>query len=169
MIQKALRVSYACFMLTVTLAGSSALADHEVIYRWLDPADGGTHFSETPPRNGPYDAIAIEHAAPVDLEVQRRLADVRQHTNEQIDARRQLREMARRDAELAAARAVDCSRARDRETQLESLPGRRMLVIDPDGNAQRMTEPERQETLAAVRAQVSTLCSTGGQNQSQRQ
>lgn len=131
------------------------------VYRWFDPVDNDVHYSEIAPQNLPYEMIAIANAPPVDLDVQRRLAEMDQHTDERIEARKQRREEVRLAAAAAAARKVDCARVRDWQARLESRPGPKILAIDAEGNARRMTEAERQEKLAAVRQQISTLCTTG--------
>lgn len=146
------------WLVTVLVVPLTALADHVVVYRWSDPVDGDVHYSATAPEDQSFDRIAIEHAPPTDIELQQRLAAMDEQTDRRIDARKQRREAARLDAALAAARQQDCTRLQERQTTLESRPGRRFLIVDAEGNPRRMTEDERQERLTAGRKLIGERC-----------
>ena len=148
------------WLLTVLAVPLTALADHVVVYRWSDPMDGDVHYSATAPEDQSFDRIAIEHAPPTDTELQQRLAEMDEQTDRRIDARKQRREAARLDAALAAARQQDCTRLQERQTTLESRPGRRFLIVDAEGTPRRMTEDERQEKLTALRQQIAERCTS---------
>ena len=145
-------------LLVVLAVPATSLADHVFVYRWSDPLDGDVHYSAMAPEDQPFDIIVIEHAPPADVNLQRRLAEMDEHTDQRIDERKQRREAARLDAALAAARQQDCVRLRDRQVTLESRPGRRFLIVDADGSPRRMTEDERQDKLAAGRQQIAERC-----------
>ena len=152
-------------LLVVLAVPLTALADHVLVYRWSDPVDGDVHYSATAPENQPFDTIAIEHAPATDLGLQRRLAEMDEHTDQRIDARKQRREAKRLDAALAAARQQNCVRLRNQQVTLESRPGRRFLIVDADGNPRRMTEDERQKKLTTGRQQLAEQCANNESRQ----
>ena len=145
-------------LLVVLAVPVTSLADHAFVYRWSDQSDGDVHYSATAPDDQPFDIIVIEHVPPADVNLQRRLAEMDEHTDQRIDARKQRRETKRLNAALAAARQQDCVGLRGRQATLESRPGRRFLVVDADGNPRRMTEDERQDKLATGRQQIAERC-----------
>ena len=140
------------------LMATTASAEHVYIYRWVDPADGDVHYAERPPPHDAYDLIATEGPPPPDAAAeQRRRAIEAQAEQGLIDERRQ-RAQRRQQAAEAAARRDECERLREWQAKLESRPGSRLLVIESEDAARRMTEGERQERLAETRERIGAVC-----------
>jgi len=136
-----------------------SVAESVFVYRWIDPVNSDVHYSEVAPNNVRYEMISIAIKSPsVDPEAQRRSAEMERYTDQRIETRTRRREAEKLAVAAASARKVDCTHALDWKARLKSRPGPKMLVIDAEGNARRMTEAERQKRLAAVRQQVSLLC-----------
>lgn len=116
------------------------------VYRWFDPADNDVHYLEIAPQNLPYEMIAIANEPPVDLDVQRRLAEMDQHADERIEARNRRREAARLEQQQLRPRAKWTTRAFPTgEPDSKIGQALKMLVIGAEGTARRMTEAERQD------------------------
>lgn len=139
-------------------ASTSAFSEHVFVYRWIDPVDGDVHYAATAPDGAAYDMVAIQRAPPVDTQRQRELQIIDEQVNERIDARKQQRAKQRYDAAARVARQKSCTRLRDWLQKLESRPGPRLLLVDSDGNARRMTEDERQAKLADAQQRIKAEC-----------
>lgn len=105
------------------------------------------------------------HRPPVDTQRQRELQILDEQINERIEKRKQQREQRRYDAAARVARKKSCTHLRDWITKLESRPGPRILLLDADGNARRLTEDERQAQLADARQQIRAECVATRQGQ----
>ncbi len=146
-------------------ANTSAFSEHVYVYRWTDPVDGDVHYAATAPDDVAYDMLAIQHAPPVDKERQRSLQSIDEQVHERIEARKQQRAQQRYDAAAKVARKESCTRLREWLTKLESRPGPKLLLVNADGSARRMTEDERQARLTDARQRIKAECdaTTNGQ------
>ena len=143
----------------LVLAGSSAAAGHVYIYRWVDAVDGDVHYAEHPPGQADYDLVAIDSPPPPDAEAIQRLRDIEAQADQGlIEQRRRRAEARRRRATDAALRRNECERLKEWLSRLESRPGSRLLVIESENSARRMTESERQERLAETRERIGEVC-----------
>lgn len=139
-------------------ANTSAFSEHVYVYRWTDPVDGDVHYAATAPDGVAYDMLAIQHAPPFDKERQRKFQSIEEQVNVRIEARKQQRAQQRYDAAAKVARKESCTRLRDWLTKLESRPGPKLLLVDADGGARRMTEDERQARLTDARQRIKAGC-----------
>lgn len=142
----------------LTGASTSAFSEHEFVYRWTGPVDGDVHYAVTAPDDVAYDMHAIRHASPVDTQRQRELQIIDEQVNERTEARKQQRAKRRYDAATRVAREKSCTRLRVWLEKRESRPGPRILLVDDNGNARRMTEDERQAKLADAQQRLEAEC-----------
>ncbi|MEQ8913161.1 MAG: DUF4124 domain-containing protein [Pseudomonadales bacterium] len=149
------------FAALLSLAAAYAVAEHVYIYRWVDPVDGDVHYAEHPPAQADYDLVATEGPPPPDAEAERRHRDIEAQAEQGLIEQRRRRAEARRRATDAAVRRNECERLREWLSRLESRPGSRLLVIESENSARRMTESERQERLAETRERIGEVCEGG--------
>lgn len=136
----------------------SAQAAHVFVYRWVDPENQQVHYSDNIPPDTGYEMVAVENPPPRDPDAERRLETIDAETNRWASAQiRELR-LQEQDAADAAARGLDCARARSWLEKLNLRPGPRLRLMESDGTARRMTEDERQDRIADVEQSISTLC-----------
>lgn len=140
------------------LMATTASAEHVYIYRWVDPVDGDVHYAEHPPPHEPYDLVATESPPPPDAEAEQRHQAIEAQAEQGLIEERRRRDQRRQHAAEAAAERGECERLREWQARLESRPGSRLLVIESERAARRMTEGERQERLAETRERIGAVC-----------
>lgn len=127
------------------------------VYKWVDE-DGRTRYTDTPPADRRAETLRPLSPPAEDPDAERRRGLLRQRLKEAEDQRhRQTLEQKQR-AEEQAARTEDCGRTRDRLELLQSRPGPRLLIKDPDGTMRRYTEEERQSAMTETEARIAEYC-----------
>jgi len=147
----------ALSVLLLLIAGTAS-GEHVYIYRWVDPVDGDVHYGERPPAHDAYDLLATESPPPPDTAAEQRRQAIEAQAAQGLIEERRRRAQRRQQAAEAAARRDECERLREWQARLESRPGSRLLVIESENTARRMTESERQQRLAAVRERIVAAC-----------
>lgn len=122
-------------------------------YRWVD-AKGGVHFTQIPPRSGPYTIIGGA-PPPAASPNQDSLNESLEQSLE--DAPKQAAEAERLAQELAQ-RQERCRQAIERLAYLEAQTPRRMATTSAEGEVVRDSDAQFQERLAAQRGQMKDNC-----------
>ncbi len=130
---------------------------HGAVYKWQDK-QGVTHFSDAPPASGQYESIEQPRLSPADPGAERQLNELLQSQKQGEEDQLKKEQKQKKTAEEEAARAETCHRARERLAVLESRPGSRIKITDPDGTQRRLTEEEYQSSLAEVRKRIADSC-----------
>lgn len=131
--------------------GPATAEDDGTIYRWVD-RQGQVHFSDHPPDDLPAQAIQPAPPAPTGDDSAQRIKEFVDRSEAEAAAK-QAEEQARRKAEeAAAARQQACEQARRSRARMGDRP--RVLLINPDGSARRLTEEERQARLAELERMI---------------
>lgn len=140
------------------VAPASALAGHVYVYRWVDPVDNEIHYSDTAPDSSPSDMVAIDPAPPYDASLHNRLSKMADQAREFVDEQKHERAARRLALALEQARKQSCQQQQQWLAQLESRPGPKLIVVDANGVAQRMTESDRQAKMVQARQQIAQTC-----------
>jgi hypothetical protein len=130
----------------------------EQVYRWVD-ADGGVHYSATPPPGQPAEEETLRVQSPSTVPAASTpMSD--EAAGEQGDAAAPAAdEEARRiaaEARIAAQRQRNCQAARDIIGHLSEGPARRYL--QPDGTYIRYDDAQRESRIASARAAEAENC-----------
>lgn len=135
-----------------------AQAAHVFVYRWVDPENQQVHYSDNIPADTRYEMVAVEHPPPRDPEAERHLEALDAEATRWASVQLRQLQAQQQDAADAAARGLDCARARSWLERLNLRPGPRLRLMQSDGTAHRMTEGERQDRIAEVEQSIGTLC-----------
>ena len=152
------RALVAASVVAGLLGATSVNAGHVLIYRWVDPADQQVRFSDHAPTNVEAEVVVIQEPPPADPDAIARLQAIDAQADRMAREQHKRLMAAQRDAAQAAARGLDCSRARNWLAELNRRPGPRLRLIEVDGTARRMTEEERQARIADVASQIGDFC-----------
>lgn len=138
-------------LLLAVIGCASAQAE---IYKWTD-SKGGVHYSEQPPAAGvKFEKISPRYGAPATPAAAQPKSDP-QNDQKQAELDKQKQDIQRKE-EVARIRMQNCEVAQRRLIEFESRP--RILVTNPDGTAQRLTEEERQAKIADAQNLISKYC-----------
>jgi len=143
-------------LIAVTVLLSAPLV-HGAVYKWQDE-QGITHFSDAPPAGGRVEIVPQPRLPPADPEAERRLEELLQSQKQEEEARQKKKREKMKAAAEQAARMETCRRAKKRLVVLESRPGSRIKITEPDGTLRRLTEEERQTRLVVVQKQIADSC-----------
>jgi len=130
---------------------------HGAIYKWQDE-QGITHFSDAPPADGRFEIVPQPRLPPADPEAARRLEELLQSQKQAEEDQQMKKQEKMKAVEQQAALAETCRRAKERLAVLESRPGSRIKITEPDGTQRRLTEEERQTRLAEAQKQIADSC-----------
>ncbi len=126
-------------------------------YKWVD-SKGRVHFSDTPPAEENFEAIAQPRLPAPDKDAQQRLKNLLQSQEAARKSRLSTEEEQKKLAAQKATRTQDCAQVRERITRLESRPARRIGIKNEDGSFSRMTEEEKQTRLTKLKKQALETC-----------
>lgn len=143
-------------LIAVTLLMSAPLV-HGTIYKWQDE-QGITHFSQVPPPGGRFEIVPQPRLPPADPEAERRLEDLLQSQKQAEEDQKVKKKDQMKAAEEQATREESCRRAKEQLAVLESRPGSRIKITEPDGMQRRLTEEERQTRLVETQKQIADSC-----------
>jgi len=143
-------------LIAVTLLISAPLV-HGAVYKWQDE-QGITHFSDAPPPGRRFEIVPQPRLPPADPEAARRLEELLQSQKQAEEDQQKKKQEQMEAKEEEAARADTCRQAKERLTVLESRPGSRIKITEPDGTQRRLTEEERQTRLAEAQKQIADSC-----------
>lgn len=121
------------------------------MYRWVDDK-GQVHYTQTPPRRGPYDVVAP--ASPPSS------APNQESLNEALDLSKgnepEEQQKKQEAAELAAKRQAQCRDAMARVAFLQSSG--RIFSINDQGERVYRTDQQLQQERAAAQQRVTEIC-----------
>lgn len=140
----------AAALLLAVISGASAQAE---IYKWTD-SKGGVHYSEQPPAGVKFEKISPRYGAPATPSTPQPKSDP-QNDQKKVEQDKQQQDIQRKE-EVARIRMQNCETAQRRLIELESRP--RIMVTNPDGTAQRLTEEERQARIAEAQELIGKYC-----------
>lgn len=126
---------------------SPAQSQSDTVYRWVD-AQGQAHYSDHPPADAPAQVVKPSPLPPSGDDSAQRLKDFVERSDAETAAKEREARKTREAQAAAEARHQACERARANRERVGSRP--RILQIEPDGSARRLTEEERQAQLAEL-------------------
>lgn len=137
-------------LLAVLLAFAATAATAQM-YRWVDK-DGRVHYTQTPPPG--LQAESVRPAPPPSQGgdgARRYLEESARASAEQ--AKKQAEEQVKQDQRTAA-----CNKAQATRNKLQSMPLRRLVEQDDQGQVTRMTPDKHAELLAEAEAAIGKNC-----------
>ncbi len=144
----ALLLLVSCFALTPALA--------ETIYKWTD-AQGTVHFGERPPEGVEAELVSVNTKSEPGVDdpyaaSRAKLRTPAEAKEQRVDAAAQRELEEQEKARMAAA----CDAQKARLEQL--IPHSRVLLQNPDGTSEMMTNEQRQEMIDKSQAFVDEHC-----------
>lgn len=124
------------------------------VYRWTD-ADGIVHFASSPPASGKYTKINPHLPPPTSAPG---ITGITQLSKGTAEAQEKQNKVANDRLEAEAHREARCAQARQRIAELENATARRLYTTEADGSRARMTQPEFDKRLDAVKAVARDNC-----------
>jgi len=147
--------SIFCFnILIISLVAPSAWAN-SVSYKWLDD-NGNIAYSQTPPRDREYETIRTKSASgnTTTKSSSTSSSSVVKALEESASARKEKEGEAKKEAEFAEKRAVECEKAK-KNVETYTIYRR---VRNPDGSVERLDDKDRARLLEEAKQNVADLC-----------
>ncbi|MGQ0544731.1 MAG: DUF4124 domain-containing protein [Betaproteobacteria bacterium] len=139
-------------LLTLLLA-ALPLAAAAQTYKWKDER-GQVHFSEVPPKKGPYEVIG----APPPPAASPNQDALNQSLQDSIKGGGAQQQAAEQAAARQAQRQENCKQAIERLAYLDARTPRRLATTDAGGSSARMTEEEFQRRRAEAQERIAQNC-----------
>lgn len=157
-------------VLAFLLAGLTAMATAETVYKWVD-SSGQVHYTDLPPRQGDAKILSVyqresgiaEEGEPDNGDYTDEGSDTgtgpASRTGEPTTPEPPVSEeaMAAAEDDAAKAKVEHCKAAQDRYQRY--IDSRRLFRETPDGKRQYLTDQELTEARARARQAVSDYCS----------